>query len=318
MATTVSDISISPNTIQSVDIDSNISFTATISPDNATDKTVKWSTNGKVTLYSDENCTTPVRSDATSTLKVYAKGVTAGDDTVTVTSIANPEKSASCKVTVNKKAGTISYTTTSVSKTNGDATFTNTLTNSGDGTVAYASDNTNVAIVNATTGEVTIQSYGEANITATVTDGDNYTYATKTASYKLTVAKRSYEVKFDANGYGTAPASQNVEEDGKATKPADLSSTDYDFTGWYKESACTNKWNFDTDTVTEATTIFAGWKTKTFTVPTTETPTTEASKADTPKTPTTGDKINLGVIVMLMIDSALAGLYLILRRRLKK
>ena len=266
----------------------------------------------------------------TASLTVYSKGVTAGDDTVTVTSSANPEKSASCNVTVNKKAGTISYTTTSVSKTNGDAAFTNALTNSGDGTVAYASDNTNVAIVNATTGEVTIQSYGEANITATVTDGDNYTYATKTASYKLTVAKRSYEVKFDANGYGTAPASQNVEEDGKATKPADLSSTDYDFTGWYKESACTNKWNFDTDTVTEATTIFAGWKIKTFTVPTTETPTTEAPttkvdtptteapKADTPKAPTTGDKINLGVIVMLMIDSALAGLYLILRRRLMK
>ncbi len=137
-------------------------------------------------------------------------------------------------------------------------------------------------------------------------------------------------MKFDANGYGTAPASQNVEEDGKATKPADLSSTDYNFTGWYKESACTNKWNFDTDTVTEATTIFAGWKIKTFTVPTTETPTTEAPttkvdtptteapKADTPKAPTTGDKIILGVIVMLMIDSALAGLYLILRRRLMK
>ncbi|MBQ9233555.1 MAG: InlB B-repeat-containing protein, partial [Lachnospiraceae bacterium] len=231
------------------------------------DKTVKWSTgSGKVTLYTDEACTIPVGTDATSTLIVYAKGVTAGNDTVTVTSNADAEKSASCNVTVNKKAGTISYATTSVSKTNGDAAFTNALTNSGDGTVAYASDNTDVATVNATTGEVTIQSYGEANITATVTDGDNYTYATKTASYKLTVAKRSYEVKFDANGHGTAPASQNVEEDGKATKPADLSSTDYDFTGWYKESACTNKWNFDTDTVTEPTTIFAGWKIKTFTV----------------------------------------------------
>ncbi len=49
-----------------------------------------------------------------------------------------------------------------------------------------------------------------------------------------------------------------------------------------------------------------------------DTPTTEAPKADTPKAPTTGDKINLGVIVMLMIDSAMAGLYLTLRRRLMK
>ncbi|MBO6113681.1 MAG: Ig-like domain-containing protein [Lachnospiraceae bacterium] len=49
-----------------------------------------------------------------------------------------------------------------------------------------------------------------------------------------------------------------------------------------------------------------------------DTPTTEAPKADTPKAPTTGDKINIGVIVTLMIDSALAGLYLTLKRRLMK
>ncbi|MBQ9199152.1 MAG: hypothetical protein IJ141_03160, partial [Lachnospiraceae bacterium] len=49
-----------------------------------------------------------------------------------------------------------------------------------------------------------------------------------------------------------------------------------------------------------------------------DTQTTEAPKADTPKAPTTGDKINLGVIIMLMIDSAMAGLYLTLRRKMTK
>lgn len=43
-----------------------------------------------------------------------------------------------------------------------------------------------------------------------------------------------------------------------------------------------------------------------------------ATTEETTETPTTGDKINIGVIVMLMIDSALAGLYLTLRRRLTK
>ena len=90
-------------------------------------------------------------------------------------------------ITPQKTAGSISYATASVSKsTNGEA-FTNALTKTGDGTVSYASSKTDVAEVNATTGEVTIKGAGEATITATVADSDTYTYATKTASYTLTV-----------------------------------------------------------------------------------------------------------------------------------
>ncbi len=74
----------------------------------------------------------------------------------------------------NSKAGSISYATTTVSKTT-------------DGTVTYASSKTDVATVNETTGEVTIVAAGETVITATVADSDTYTYATKTASYTLTV-----------------------------------------------------------------------------------------------------------------------------------
>ena len=44
------------------------------------------------------------------------------------------------------------------------------------------------AEVNTTTGEVTIGSAaGTATVTCTVTDGANYTYATKTASYNITI-----------------------------------------------------------------------------------------------------------------------------------
>lgn len=52
--------------------------------------------------------------------------------------------------------------------------------------------------------------------------------------------------------------------------------------------------------------------------PKAETKKTDTTKKDTPKAPTTGDKINIGVIVMLMIDSVMAGLYLTIRRRLMK
>ena len=149
-------------------------LTATVAPDNATDKTVTWS------------------SDKTSVATVDGSGlvtaVAAGEATITAKA---GEKTATCKVTVNKKAGAISYTTTSINKTFGEANFTNELTKTGDGTVTYSSSDTQVAEVNTTTGEVTIVGKGEATITATVTDSPTYTYATKTASYKInvTVAK---------------------------------------------------------------------------------------------------------------------------------
>ncbi|HBZ90096.1 MAG TPA: hypothetical protein DEO62_03640, partial [Lachnospiraceae bacterium] len=57
-------------------------LTVSISPENATDKKVKWSVGGTdagaVKLYTDADCTTEVGSDATETLIVYAKGVSAG------------------------------------------------------------------------------------------------------------------------------------------------------------------------------------------------------------------------------------------------
>ena len=107
----------------------------------------------------------------------------------------------------------------------------------------------------------------------------------------------------------------------------------------------TEKWNPEKDKVTSDIMLYAKWEkqkeetpttteapatteettettTETTIVPDTKVDTPEANvetpKSDTPKAPTTGDKMNIGVIVMLMIDSVLAGLYLTLRRRLMK
>ena len=106
---------------------------------------------------------------------------------------------ATADFTISKAAGSISFTETTVSKTFGDNAFTNEATNTGDGAVSYSSSATNVATVDAGTGLVTIVGAGEATITATVTDGSNYTYATKTASYTLNVATDAMEVS--ATGY---------------------------------------------------------------------------------------------------------------------
>jgi hypothetical protein len=87
---------------------------------------------------------------------------------------------------INKAAGSISYETGTVNKTTGDSPFTNELTKTGDGIVTYKSSKTDVATVN-NEGLVTIVAAGTTTITATVADGANYTYASKTVSYELTV-----------------------------------------------------------------------------------------------------------------------------------
>ncbi len=105
----------------------------------------------------------------------------------------------SATITISQAAATISYAAASISKKYGDPKFTNELDNTGDGVVSYASDKVEVATIDASTGEVTIVGNGTATITATVADGKNYTYATKSASYTLSVGTAAMEVS--ATGY---------------------------------------------------------------------------------------------------------------------
>ena len=75
-----------------------------------------------------------------------------------------------------------------VTKDFGDDNFTKAATKTGnDGSIVYSSGNESVATVNAATGEVTIVGAGTAVITAAVTGNNNYTYATNSLTYNLTV-----------------------------------------------------------------------------------------------------------------------------------
>lgn len=88
---------------------------------------------------------------------------------------------------INKATGSISYDTGTVDKYTSDSPFTHPLALTGDGTVTYKSSKTDVATVD-NDGKVTILTTGETTITATVADGENYTYDYKTATYTLTVS----------------------------------------------------------------------------------------------------------------------------------
>ena len=116
--------------------------------------------------------------------------------TVTITGKGNydPQTSVVKKFTIIQAAGSISYKETSVEKDYGAENFIHPLTKTGDGAVTYESSTPSVATIDATTGEVTVISSGQTTITATVTDGTNYTYATKTATYTITVGNRTATV----------------------------------------------------------------------------------------------------------------------------
>ena len=198
--------------VESQTVASGSKATEPAEPTKTATTTTKYTFDG---WYSDSSLTTPFSFDTAikKDITLYAKWTETA-------------------VTTQKTAGSISYATTTVSKTTAAEAFTNTLTNTGDGTVSYASSKTDVAEVNTQTGLVTIKGAGETTITATVADSDNYTYATKTASYTLTVtqATPSYTVSI-ASGieHGTVTADKTSAEKG-ATVTLTLSASDgYEF-----------------------------------------------------------------------------------------
>lgn len=88
--------------------------------------------------------------------------------------------------------------------------------------------------------------------TDTVT-GDLDLYAKWTA-----VPATTFTVTFNSQG-GSTVAAETVTQGGKATEPTAPTKEGFTFGGWYKEAACTTAWNFTTDTVTAATTLYAKW-----------------------------------------------------------
>ncbi|MBO0413198.1 InlB B-repeat-containing protein, partial [Enterococcus hulanensis] len=92
-------------------------------------------------------------------------------------------------------------------------------------------------------------------------DFDTEVITEATTIYAGWKAKEKFDVTFETDG-GSTIAKQTVEDGSKAIKPSDPTKAGYDFTGWYKDAGCTEAFDFDTEVITEATTIYAGWKAK--------------------------------------------------------
>ena len=71
----------------------------------------------------------------------------------------------------------------------------------------------------------------------------------------------AYKVTFDSNG-GSDVDSLIADYDSTVAEPADPTLSGYKFKGWYADSALTDLWDFDSDTVFESMTLYAKWTAK--------------------------------------------------------
>ena len=164
----VTSVSLSQTTL-SLEVGQTATLTATVKPDNATDKTVTW-TSSNTSIATVSNGTVTAKAEGTATITAKA-----GD------------KSATCTVTVKKAYVAVTSVTlnkTSLSLTKGSSeTLTATVSpsNATDKTVTWTSSNTSIATVS--NGFVTAKAEGTATITASV--------GGKSATCRVTVTQSS-------------------------------------------------------------------------------------------------------------------------------
>ena len=157
--------------------------------------------------------------------------VGAGDATITATVAATSNynsASATYSLTVSKFAIGVFFNNEAVTKTYGDAKFTNAAATVSEGAMTYSSDNTAVATVDSASGEVTIVGAGIATITVNVAATTNYQAAS--ATYTLTVSKATPTVSFAdaevAKTYGDSKFTNAATTSGDGTISYQSSNTD--------------------------------------------------------------------------------------------
>ena len=203
-AVTVNPISVTGVTLDQsalpISVGGSAELKANVTPENATNKTVTWS------------------SDNTAVATVDASGkvtaVAPGTATITVTT-ADGGKTANCTVTVTQPVNdvTLDKTTMDLFVDNG-GTLTAKIQpdNASNKTVDWTTSNAGVATVDAN-GKVTAVGAGKAAITATAADGSE-----KKAACEVTVTAKTYTLTADpaAIGFGSVqtgysqPAAQTV------------------------------------------------------------------------------------------------------------
>ncbi len=120
----------------------------------------------------------------------------------------------------------------------------------------YTLSGTNLLI----NGEILSQTFNEISLENGVLSlgrsesGVSYSFIYKSAG----AHSETYEVTFETNG-GNAVEKQVIASGAPAVKPSDPEKDDATFIDWYKDAALTVPWDFTTDKIEGATTIYAKW-----------------------------------------------------------
>ena len=189
VTTKVTGVSLSTNSISLINAGSSTGITATVSPSNASNRNVTWSTsNSAVASYYDGKIIAAGNGTCTITVKTDDGGYT-----------------ASCNVTVSTAATGIYVDKQEIwLTTNGDnkstyVTATVTPENASNKNVSWSTNNGNVASVNA--GTITAKGNGDCTITATNSAGHN-AYVTVHVSTNITslyLNKTSLNFRIEGN-----------------------------------------------------------------------------------------------------------------------
>ena len=195
VAQPVEGMTLKPN-VTSVITGHTTRITPTITPSNANNKRVTWTTTDPAIATVDANGN--------------VKGVKAGIAVITCTSEDNPAVSAICTVTVIQRVTGITLEPSSVSLNVGDSARLSWYIKPDDATdksVTFTSSNTKVATVDPD-GTIHARSRGECNITCKAADGSNVTARTHvTVIQPVTgVHMRNSQVTVDLNARLTITA----------------------------------------------------------------------------------------------------------------
>ncbi|GBG10250.1 hypothetical protein PAT3040_04971 [Paenibacillus agaridevorans] len=90
--------------------------------------------------------------------------------------------------------------------------------------------------------------------------GDNHIYAMTLYAGWIELEAGKFLVEFNTLGGSPVMSIPNLVSGTSITAPQTPVRNGYTFGGWFKDSAYTQAWNFESDTVTEATTLFAKWE----------------------------------------------------------